>query len=103
MYGHERSLVRKFEGRPFAMVGVNTDPKPRFASAAAREQMTWRSFSDVNTGGPISTAWNVKGWPSVFILDHKGVLRHKHVGDPGEDFENEVEALVKEAEAAAKK
>ena len=25
MYGHERSLVQRYQGRPFVLLGVNTD------------------------------------------------------------------------------
>jgi len=29
MYPHERSLVQKMEGKPFALIGVNSDQKGR--------------------------------------------------------------------------
>ncbi|MBM3877164.1 MAG: redoxin domain-containing protein [Verrucomicrobia bacterium] len=97
MYGHERSLVRKFADKPFVLLGVNSDAKARFASAVAKEQMNFRSFSDGSTSGPISTAWNIKGWPSIFVIDAKGLLRIKYTGDPGDDLDTEIEGLIKEA------
>ena len=52
-----------------------------------KEQITWRSFwnGKDGTGGPISTEWNVHGWPTLYIIDHKGVIRHKYLGSPGDD------------------
>ena len=102
MYPHERSLVKKLADKPFALVGVNSDPdleklKPRLEE----EKITWRSFwnGKDGTGGPISTAWNVHGWPTLYIIDHKGVIRHKYLGSPGDKVLDEaIEKLVREAE-----
>ena len=100
MYPHERSLVKKMEGKPFALVGVNSDQdKAELKKAMAKENITWRSFWDVTTSGPIATRWAVQGWPTLYVIDHKGVIRHKHVGSPGDKvLDDEIEKLVKEAE-----
>ncbi len=96
MYPAERSLVKRFEGRPFAIVGVNSDQTRELVKKAQEtEKITWRSFYDGNQG-PIADAYNIVGWPTVFILDHKGVIR---LINP-EDHEKALEPLVLEAEAA---
>src|SRR2546423_1617437 len=47
MYPHERSLVKKFEGRPFAIIGVNSDDDREVLKERMKaEQITWRSFWD---------------------------------------------------------
>src|SRR5438874_598472 len=98
MYPHERSLVKKMEGKPFALVGVNSDPDlEKLKDVLEKEQITWRSFWNGKQGtqGPISTEWNVHGWPTLYIIDHKGVVRHKHLGNPGnEKLDAEIEKLV---------
>jgi hypothetical protein len=104
MYGHERSLVKKMEGKPFALVGVNSDrDKAELKKAMEKENITWRSFwNGGSTSGPISTRWAVQGWPTLYLIDHKGVIRKKWVGSPGgEVMDKEIDKLVKEA--AAKK
>ena len=107
MYGHERSLVKKMEGKPFALVGVNSDQKrDELKEVLKKENITWRSFwnGPEGTGGPISTEWNVHGWPTLYILDHKGVIRHKYLGSPGDKVLDEaIEKLVEQAEKQAKK
>lgn len=98
MLPHERSLAARHKDKPFAIVGVNSDPKPRFKSSTKRELMTWQSFWDgPNTNGPISTRWAVSAWPTVFVLDHKGVIRYKNVH--GEKLDAAVEKLLAEVEA----
>ena len=97
MYPHERSLVKKLEGKPFALLGVNSDPKDRLKQVLKKENMTWRSWWDGgNTSGPIATKWNVSGWPTIYVLDSKGVIRYKEVREKAMD--DAVEALLKEIE-----
>jgi peroxiredoxin len=97
MYPHERSLVKKMENKPFALLGINSDPKERVREVLKKENITWRSFWDGgDTNGPIARAWNVSGWPTIYVLDHKGVIRFKNVR--GEKMDEAVEQLLKEME-----
>ncbi len=86
MYPHERSLVKRMEGKAFALVGVNSDPKEHLKQALQRENITWRSFWDGgSTFGPIATRWNVHGWPTIYVLDQKGVIRYRDVREKALD------------------
>jgi hypothetical protein len=101
MYPHERSLVKRLEGKPFALVGVNSDSdRTALKKVLQEENITWRSFFDGGkVGGPIATRWAVEGWPTLYVIDHQGVIRHKHVGSPGDKvLDDEIEKLLKEAE-----
>jgi hypothetical protein len=106
MYPHERSLVKKLADKPFALIGVNSDRDlAKLKPVLEKEQITWRSFWNglEGTQGPISQAWNVQGWPTLYIIDHKGVIRHKYLGSPGDKVLDEaIEKLVAEAEKAGK-
>ncbi len=46
------------------------------------------------TSGPISTLWNVHGWPTIYILDHEGKIRFK--GPRGEAMDKAVDQLLAE-------
>ena len=97
MYPHERSLVKKLADKPFALLGINSDPKAQALKAIKRENITWRSWWDGgDTRGPIATQWNVSGWPTIYILDHNGVIRHKNLRDDA--MEKAVDALLEEVE-----
>ena len=102
MYPHERSLVKDYAGRPFALVGVNSDrDRDDIIRIKEEKDLTWRSFwNGGSTCGPISTAWNVRGWPTIYVLDHEGVIRYKNVR--GDDLDAAIEELVAKAEAASK-
>jgi hypothetical protein len=98
MYSHERSLVERLKDQPFALFGVNSDPKENIKEALNRENITWRSWWDGgDTSGPIASRWNVTGWPTIYILDHKGVIRFKN--RRGEEMGKAVEALLAEMKA----
>jgi hypothetical protein len=76
MYPHERSLVKKMEGKPFVLLGVNSDTnREALKPVLKQEQITWRSFWDRSTGGPIARAWGIQGWPTLVLIDQKGVIR----------------------------
>jgi len=97
MYPHERSLVKRLEGKPFALIGVNSDiDKEQLKKRMTEEKITWRSFwnGPKGTDGPLSRAWNVRGWPTVYVLDHKGVIRFK--GPREKDLDKAVDELLAE-------
>jgi len=103
MIPHERSLVEKFKGRPFALIGVNSDNSLKFYRAQSKKHsVTWRSFRDEGVDGmpAISDAWRIRSWPSLFYLDHHGVIRHRDVTDE-ERMKTLLEGMVAAAERAS--
>lgn len=104
MYPHERSLVKRMAGKPFALIGVNSDRDlEALKKVREDEQITWRSFwnGERGTAGPISQEWKVRGWPTLFVIDAKGQIRYRSVGSPGEEtLDQWIDELVAEAEAS---
>ena len=97
MYPHERSLVETYRNRPFAIVGVNSDSDmAKLREVRAKEGITWRSFRDGRPPGPIADAWNVSGWPTVYLIDHRGVIRA--VNPEGSALDAAIGDLVEKAE-----
>jgi hypothetical protein len=72
-----------------------------------KEQLTFRSFTDTAAGeglGVIGSAWDLFGTPTVFVLDHKGVIRYRQIGIPDtKAIDGVLNKLIKEAEANDKK
>lgn len=102
MYEHERSLVKRLADKPFALLGINSDKdREELKKVMEKENISWRSWwNGGSTQGPISTAWNVSGWPTIYVLDAKGVIRYKNVR--GEAMDEAVDALLKEMQVAQK-
>ena len=102
MWPHERSLVKKLEGRPFALIGVNVNPygPKELKEVMDKEKLNWRSFA---RGDAITAKWNLRGTPTLYVLDHKGVIRHKWMGSPGETvLDAALEELIKDMERDGK-
>jgi peroxiredoxin len=101
LYPGERSLVKKLEGRPFALVSINGEPDQDRAAlkrAWEAEGNTWRCVWDGDFDGPISHTWNIQQLPTIYVLDHEGVIRHKNVY--GQDLDEAVGKLLKDLEVA---
>jgi hypothetical protein len=102
MFPHERSLVKRMEGKPFVLLGVNGDEAGEALKKKNEEaKITWRSFQNERgeKKGSIAEEWNVMGWPTLYLIDHKGVIRKKWLGSPGDEvIDKTIDALVKEAE-----
>ena len=99
MYPHERSLVKRLANQPFVLIGINSDGKPRMRKAMKENNITWRSFWDGgNTSGPIATAWGVRGWPTIYVVDDRGVIRYKNVR--GKKMDEAVDTLLARATVA---
>jgi hypothetical protein len=95
-------MVKRFEGKPFALLGINGDQDSATAKRAVRErQINWRSWWDASAKNePISKTWNVLGWGTTYVIDHNGINRYENLR--GRELEVAVEQLLQEAEAGAK-
>lgn len=95
MYPHERSLVKQLAGKPFALIGVNSDSDiEELREIIVKKNLTWRSFqNDKGKDGVISELWGIQGWPTIFIIDAEGVIRWKGHGG---DIDGEITKLLAE-------
>ena len=94
MLPHLKSLVQRLDGKPFAIIGVNSDGeaadlKPKFAAKG----LTWRQAIDGDPFGPWASKWNVSGWPMMYVIDAQGVIRSRGHLEP-EKLSQTVDALL---------
>jgi hypothetical protein len=101
MYPSERSLVKKLANEPFALIGVNSDrDRDAIKQTMAKENITWRSFwNGGGTNGPISSAWKVTGWPTIYVIDAEGIIRYKSVGANEAAIQNAIDECLARAKA----
>lgn len=79
MIPHEKALVKRLENEPFALLGINTDKPSSFRDQAAKQGVTWRNSLQGSTSGDLCQSWGIRRFPTLFVLDGKGVIRHVDV------------------------
>ncbi len=80
------------------MIGINTDgDKDEYRDKAKSHKLNWRDAWQGSPGGPIPTAWNINMYPSNFVLDAEGRIRHRNVH--GERLGKIVAKLIEETKA----
>lgn len=88
--------MKRYEDRPFAIIGVNTGDDPEtYRKGLEDHGITWISAYQ----GPssiVSTLFRVEGYPTYLLIDHEGriVSRGQGVDD------DRIEQVVQAAEAA---
>ncbi len=98
---HEREVVEKLKDKPFALIGVNGDDlDDSVRKIITDKKITWRSFKNQQKDQPaIADAWDIEGWPTIYVIDHTGVIRHLQTGGQGADkLDALIDTLVKDAE-----
>ena len=70
--------MQQFKYKPFVLLGVNSDSRQKLSGLLNDKTITWPVFWDGgNAQGPIAGAWNIRGWPSIFVLDRQGIIQYR--------------------------
>ncbi len=95
-FPHERELVRRLGDRPFVLLGIANDrDRAKVKRMIDEKRLTWRSWWDgEDLGFPMKTAWKVRSWPAIYLLDHHGVIRYRDIG--GAELDVAVDSLLNE-------
>ncbi|MGC4014840.1 MAG: redoxin domain-containing protein [Luteolibacter sp.] len=95
------SLQHKFEGKPFALVGVNNDPIEvlRALQSPADSKVTWPNFSDPTN--KLAQQFRIGARPLVYVLGPDRSIQY--LGAPGSFVELAVEGLLSEGKKPAPK
>lgn len=95
--------MEKHKDQPFALIGVNSDPRETAKARQSPARINWRSFWDGGTNqGPIASRWHVQGWPTIYLLDAQGMIRFKSIG-PMDKMADNVEQLLAEMKLSPEK
>ena len=94
MIPHEREMVSKFKDKPFVLVSISADDeKKTLGDFLAKEKMPWTHW----WSGPQSEMmenYDIEHFPTIYVLDSKGVIRHKEIrGDDLEVVKSVIAAL----------
>ncbi len=96
MLPHEREMVERLKDKPFTLLGINSDSsRSALKEILEREKINWPNiYGGPTSDNKIAAQWNVFSWPTIYILDHEGVIRYKGLRD--EAMEEAVNKLLNE-------
>jgi peroxiredoxin len=97
VYKTERELAKRMADKPFVLIGVDADDTaPVLRDAIRRERLEFPIVLDSDKANV--AAWGVTGLPTTYVIDKGGVIRAYDLR--GDDFVEEVDALLAEPAAA---
>jgi thiol-disulfide isomerase/thioredoxin len=101
MIPHTQKLVEKLKDKPFVFVSVSADAqKETLVNFLKSNKMPWTHWWSGMAG--MVKDWEVEAFPTIYVLDAKGVIREKIVGANNAAVEQAVEKLMKEVEDKTK-
>jgi len=93
----EQKLVETFKDLPFALLGICGDSDLAEAQKTAKEEnINWPCWFDGSTHGPITSQYNVMGWPTFYLIDQNGRIAIKDMDR--DDMEAEINELLNKKE-----
>lgn len=95
-----RSIAKKFDGQPFAVLSISLDSdEAKWKEFVGKNGMTWMQYRDGSFEGRISKQFGVTAIPATFTIDVDGVQEDQHVGDA--NIEGKLKKLIARAADAA--
>jgi hypothetical protein len=98
MIPHEKAMVDRLQSKPFALIGINSDgDRDTLKKILEKQGITWRQAVDGSTSGPIASRWNVSGWPTIYVIDARGVIRFRDLRE--KQLEDAIVKLLGESDS----
>jgi thiol-disulfide isomerase/thioredoxin len=93
MIPQERRMVERLKGKPFELVSISMDAKKQtLTDFLAKQEMPWTHWW-VGSGSNFEEDWKIEYFPTIYVLDARGVIRY--TGVSGDDLDNAVNELLK--------
>ena len=69
-----QQLHKRFGPDRLHILGVNTDAPDVARTALAKLTLSWRCWLDGTTSGPITSTWNLRHFPTLYLIGPNGVI-----------------------------
>lgn len=75
-------FAKEFKDQKVVVLGVNTDIPTEARKAMEDYKVSFRNWADGATSGPITTLFNLRGFPTFYLVSPEGkiVLKNTHLG-----------------------
>jgi peroxiredoxin len=92
-----QDLVQRYDKKRLELIGINgDDTRLRTERMAEQARFTSTYICDGKSGrGPIATGWGITTWPTIYVIDAEGIIRH--VGNDPAKLNEIIDGLVTKA------
>jgi thiol-disulfide isomerase/thioredoxin len=100
MIPQSNALVKEMQGRPFVHISVSVDTvREDVVQFRKKTEMLGEAWW-AGRGSTATQDWDVEMYPTIYIIDHEGIIRHHQIGsEPKTDtIAEQVRDLVNKAE-----
>lgn len=100
MHPVQKEILAKFPPESVVVVELNSDPLDKLAPVRSKieaERLNWIVVTD-GSNGPAAEQWRISAWPTYFVLDASGRIRHRASGNIGRRLIEWVEQLESTSE-----
>src|ERR1051325_50373 len=94
MLPQERDMVARLKGKPFTLLGINSDKDRSVLQNVLKDQkITWPNiYGGPTSDNAIAKKWGIRSWPTIYVVDHEGIIRYNNLH--GEQMELVVNQLL---------
>lgn len=90
---HLRELVKLYEDKPFAVIGINEgDDREAYTKGLKEFDVSWISAYHEGGTNPVVELYKVSGFPTYFLIDTEGKI--VDTGHSGSAFDGAIKRLV---------
>lgn len=94
MYPDIRKLGAELAVKPFATLAVMGDQNIGTVIYDTQSgDIRWRTWFDGDSG-PIATTWNIQAWPTLFLIDHNGIIVARQTDRSYGGLKSAIDALL---------
>jgi peroxiredoxin len=101
---HLRELLTRHAADPFVILGVDSDDDAaRFRELSKEHGLGWRSVWEGGRNGPVAQLYRVRAFPTLFLIDARGLIRKSWVSVPSDKaLDDEIALAIAAAKSGAK-
>lgn len=91
MIPHQTVLTERLKDQPFQLISISIDKKIATVNKfLEKTKMPWVHWHNGDKGGVIDD-WAITGYPTIIIVDKKGIIRHRSNGSINSE---EIDSIV---------
>ena len=91
---NEHAYIKKFSSKNIRVIGINYKDNPKKTINWLKKLGNPYSDIPIDKNGRIAIDWGVYGIPETFIVNSKGLIKYRHVGEITKKTYDKISSLI---------